>query len=607
MESEEAFRDTVFDLANDIAFVLTDLDGFDAKILDFSAGAEAIFGYRRAEVIGVPFNRLFPLEDKVKIIKLLQSTVLKQSGLTKEIVLKRKSGEAFPALYTKYLIKNHRGGSPAALNVAVDISRRKRIEDSIRYAYSEMRQLFDAAVDGMRVIDRDFNMLRVSESFARLSGVTKDQAVKRKCYEILRGSLCNTPLCPLKQIFDGESYVEYEVEKEGCDGRRIPCLLTATPFRAPDGELIGIVEHFKDVTARQRAFSALRRSEEKYATVVENSLTGIYIEVDGTIEFVNERLSEIFGCRKAELIGRKTHTFIHPDYHSHVAIIRNKLLAREIESSEFEARCLTPGRRTIWVNMRDTRIDFHGRSAILGNLVEITQRKHMEDALRDSEKTLKILSSHLFTAQEDERKRLAHDLHDIIGQTLSAIKFCADNLAQPNPAMTADQRNILVEKVVTLTQYAIDEVRRYSMELRPSTLDDLGIVATIQWFCREFQSIYGTIRINQEMEVEEDEIPASIKTVIFRVVQEALNNVAKHARADRVRISLRKTETHIELVVEDNGIGFDLQESHTPRGLLKGFGIAGMRERVEFAGGVFIVLAMKGTGTFIRARWPAHA
>ena len=239
-------------------------------------------------------------------------------------------------------------------------------------------------------------------------------------------------------------------------------------------------------------------------------------------------------------------------------------------------------------------------------MVEITERKRMEDALRESGKTLKVLSSHLFTAQEDERKRLAHELHDGIGQSLSAIKFCAENYLKQTENGTTPSGIDLLEKIISLTQNAIEEARKISMDLRPSTLDDLGILPTIAWFCREFQAIYSSIRIEQKIDIQEDEVPLSIKTVMFRVLQEALNNVGRHSQADVARLSLRKTESHIELVIEDNGIGFDLAESHATRSLLKGFGLAGMRERVEFSGGVFIVMPMGGAGTFIRAKWPVQ-
>jgi len=181
----------------------------------------------------------------------------------------------------------------------------------------------------------------------------------------------------------------------------------------------------------------------------------------------------------------------------------------------------------------------------------------MLEASRESEKPLKVLSTHLFTAQEDERKRLAHELHDGIGQSLSAIKFCAENYLKQTENGATPSGIDLLEKIISLTQNAIEEARKISMDLRPSTLDDLGILPTIAWFCREFQSIYSQIRIEQHIDIREDEVPMSIKTVMFRVLQEALNNVGRHSQADVARLSLRKTESHIELVIEDNGRGGD--------------------------------------------------
>lgn len=602
--TEADHRNAIFEAADDIAFITTDLQGLNAKILDFSPGAELIFGYQRDEIVGEKFNRLcFGGDSKIHPQTITQIDP-KKPGVTREILLTRKSGESFPAIFSRYPILDSQDNLSATLGVAVDISQRKRVEVALKFANSELRQLFNTAVDGMRVIDKSHNMLRISDSFIKLCGAGKEKTRGKKCYEVLYGPLCHTPKCPLTLILHGDELVEYEVVKERCDGIKIPCILTATPFRAPDGEVLGIVEHFKDVTLRQEAFRALRKSERKYSTVVENSLTGIYIEIDGIIEFANNRFSEIFGCTANQLAGVELKTLIHPDFLSHTEKIRSELLNGERDSAEFEIKCLTLNNQTIWAKIRDTRIEYENQDAILGNLVDVTERKRMEETLVESEKTLKILSSHLFTAQEDERKHLAHELHDGIGQSLSAIKFCAENFQTQLVNGEATLGYMLLQKIISLTQNVIEEVRKISMDLRPSTLDDLGILATINWFCREFQSIYSSIRIETKLNIREDEVPVSIKTVIFRVIQEALSNVGRHSQADSVRLSLRTTGSHIELVIEDKGIGFDLGETHATRSLLKGFGIAGMRERVEFSGGIFIVMSMKGAGTFIRAKWP---
>jgi signal transduction histidine kinase len=136
------------------------------------------------------------------------------------------------------------------------------------------------------------------------------------------------------------------------------------------------------------------------------------------------------------------------------------------------------------------------------------------------------------------------------------------------------------------------------MDLRPSTLDDLGIVATIGWFCREFQKIYSTIHIEKQLDVQENEIAARLKTVIYRILQEAMNNIAKHSKADFMHLFLKKKDGRIELMIRDNGAGFDLENSK------RGFGLDSMRERTELSGGTFTTESTPGSGTTIWAIWP---
>ncbi|MBW2121286.1 MAG: GAF domain-containing sensor histidine kinase [Deltaproteobacteria bacterium] len=228
---------------------------------------------------------------------------------------------------------------------------------------------------------------------------------------------------------------------------------------------------------------------------------------------------------------------------------------------------------------------------------EIRERKLAERALRDSERQLRRLSSELLSAQEKERKRIAAELHDSIGQTLAALKFRMESLVQLASQEVTGHLTDSLTSLISMVQAAIEEVRRIQSDLRPSILDDLGIVATIGWFCRESQRTYPEIRIEQDITVQEDQVPDIVKTVIFRVLQEALNNVTKHSRADAVRLSLRKTRGSLELVVQDNGRGFDVQTTN------KGLGLVSMKERIELSGGKFSVRSTRAKGTLIRATW----
>jgi len=235
---------------------------------------------------------------------------------------------------------------------------------------------------------------------------------------------------------------------------------------------------------------------------------------------------------------------------------------------------------------------------------EIRERARAQKALKQSEKELRVLSFQLLTAQEKERKRIAGELHDGIGQSLTTIKFAAENAMRRMEKGAAEARADSLETVVPLAQEAIEEVRRIAMDLRPSTLDDIGILATISWFCREFQAIYSEISIEKQIHIEEDEVPDLLKTVIYRVLQEAMNNVTKHSKANLVHLSLRKKDATMELVIEDNGMGFDLENALSVDSDRRGLGLASMKERAELSGGSFAIDTAKGRGTIVRVSWP---
>ena len=234
---------------------------------------------------------------------------------------------------------------------------------------------------------------------------------------------------------------------------------------------------------------------------------------------------------------------------------------------------------------------------------EVDQCLKIELALKESESSLRQLSVELLNAQEKERKMLAAEIHDSIGSSLAAIKFKIDN-ALAEVADKSPETTSILKSLNPIIQEAIDEARRIQMNLRPSMLDDLGILATIRWLCRQFESTYSGIRIRQSMKVEDHEIPDSLKIVIFRVLQEGLNNVAKHSKAKVVILLLRKTDRAIKLIIRDYGRGFDLLKAQSPSVTAHGFGLKSMKERTELSGGSFEIESTQGNGTIIRASWP---
>jgi PAS domain S-box-containing protein len=239
----------------------------------------------------------------------------------------------------------------------------------------------------------------------------------------------------------------------------------------------------------------------------------------------------------------------------------------------------------------------------LDGMWQIVGRRRDKEALESSEAELRRLSSQLLNAQEEERKRISRELHDGIGQSLSAVKFTVETalneIAQEHSAQVTQS----LETVVPLVQEAVEEVRTISRNLRPAVLDDLGIIATISWFCREVEETFSGIRINKRINIKEDDVPESLKTVIFRILQEAVNNVTKHAGANTIDVGLEETDKKIELIIEDNGIGFALEKELAEGRVKDGIGLSSMKERAELSGGTFRIESHKGAGTRVKASW----
>ncbi len=235
-------------------------------------------------------------------------------------------------------------------------------------------------------------------------------------------------------------------------------------------------------------------------------------------------------------------------------------------------------------------------------LLEIRDRERIGGELQKSEGRLRSLSAELLNAHEKERKLVAQEIHDSIGSSLAASKFKVESalkeMKDDNP-----QTKVILDSVIPILQGTIEEARRIQMFLRPSMLDDLGILVTVNWFCRQFESTYSNIRIKREIDIQENEVPESLKIVIYRVLQEALNNIAKHSKSLTVLLSLRKDKQYIQLVIRDSGQGFDLEEVYSRKGTTKGLGLDSMRERIELSGGSFSIESSKGAGTVIRATW----
>ena len=389
---------------------------------------------------------------------------------------------------------------------------------------------------------------------------------------------------------------------------------------------------------RKKAEEALRQSEERFRQVAENAQEWIWeVDASGLYRYASPMVEKMLGYKPEEIVGKKHfYDFFNP---------KEKVALKEAAFRIFEMKqsfrsfpngnLRKTGEKVILETSGTPILDSNGNLlGYRGADTDITERKRIETALRSAhdeleqrvkertaelselnvrlnediierrraEEQVRILSSKILEAQETERKVVSQEIHDSIGASLAAIKYgLEEKLIEMGGGPVPETKSL--EQIVSTVQDTIEETRRISTNLRPPMLDDLGIKATINWLCREFQSVYSNIRIEKQISTRENTIPDSLKIIIFRIMQEALNNIAKHSSADLVRLSLRKTGGRIELRIEDNGQGFDLEGGPYTRGI----GIRNMKERAELSGGAFHIQATQGVGTRIMASWPQRA
>ena len=228
-----------------------------------------------------------------------------------------------------------------------------------------------------------------------------------------------------------------------------------------------------------------------------------------------------------------------------------------------------------------------------------------EEALRVTQNELWRLAAQHLNVQESERRRIAADLHDGLGQILSLVKLSIEEAANSVRTGASEKAIKTFERLAPTVKSALTEMRRISMNLRPATLDDLGILATLAWYFREFEATCPNITLERDISVQESDVGDLQKIAIFRIVQEATSNALRHAAADRIMVSLSNERDTLELLIEDTGCGFDTSAAVDQSAFDRGLGLQSMKERAELSGASYEILSAPGKGTSICVRWPS--
>lgn len=348
--------------------------------------------------------------------------------------------------------------------------------------------------------------------------------------------------------------------------------------------------------------STLGEIRNLYRLLLKNTNDGIAIaDETGRFVYANYRFLEMLGYPEEEIIGHESGKFVQEEEKkrwSEQTTGLRKAGAKRAEviwNKNDQSRLFTLiSSSTVYDEKRKSR-------GILLVITDITERRLAEQELNRSREELRNLSRHIQTVREEESKRISRKIHDELGQALTAIKMDLAWLVHKFPKEYIDQRpiNEKIESMSELLDKIIQSTQKISAELRPGLLDDLGLVPAIEWQIQDFQS-RTAIPCRVKLDVPELELDPDRSTAVFRVFQEALINIVRHAGASRVKIRLTKREEELELRISDNGIGIEKEKIFSPDSL----GLIGMRERLRFFNGELMIVGRPKKGTDLKIRIP---
>jgi PAS domain S-box-containing protein len=383
------------------------------------------------------------------------------------------------------------------------------------------------------------------------------------------------------------------ITRDGCE---ISVEHSAAPILAGKGKVIGVVLVFRDVAARR---------QEQVATAEQASLieltqdSALVIDMQGKILFWSRGAEAMLGYSKAQAVGKISHELLRTEFPQPLTEIRAELLrvghweGDLVKTAQDGRRIVVSGRWALQWGKRDQA------PRILEINTDITERKRGEELLVLQSEQLRALAERLQWVREEDRKQVARDLHDQIGQILTAIKMDMMWMTRHLPESESDVLARLKESIQLIND-GVKAVRAICSGLRPGVLDDLGLAAAIEWQAGEFASRNG-VQCKVTVPPVDLHLDGDRATATFRIFQECLTNVIRHAQAKSVRVDLCQEEESILLVVEDDGIGFCESGFSNSLGSL---GLLGMKERAQFCGGDVHISSSPGNGTTVTVRVP---
>jgi PAS domain S-box-containing protein len=582
--------------SSDDAIVSKSLDGI---ITSWNGSAERLFGYTAEEAIGQHISLIIPPDHLDEEVTILESLKRGKRVDHFETVRLRKDGRRLDISLTISPVRDSSGLIVGASKVARNVTERKQIERTLRESEERFRAIVETTPECVKLVAHDGTLLQMNSSGLTMIGANRAELVVGKSvYDLIAPADRERFRAFNERVCRGErGSLQFDIVGLTGVGRHMET--HAAPLRMPDGNIVQLAVT-SDITNRKQRDAELLRQ----AGLLDLSFNAVIVrDAQDRIAYWNKGAEELYGWTRDEALGQVTHVLFQTKFPESL----DSILARLRRDGRWQGE-LTHTRKngthltviSRWALTRDTQTNLE--STLEAN-IDITQAKDAEQALhllietlenRVSERTreledatdkLRELSARLLQTQDEERRRIARELHDGVGQLLVALKMNVSSVSREKTNLSEDARQCLDENI-TLIEQASQEIRTMSHLLHPPLLDEVGLESALRWYTEGFAE-RSKISVCLQMAPSFSEgLPRDLALALFRIVQECLTNVHRHSESPKAFVTLGRSWNEITLEVKDNGKGVSPEiQAKISSGQSAGVGFRGMRERIRQFGG----------------------
>lgn len=549
---------------------------FQSPIGYFLIGSFVLFGFLLIDIV---LNVFYAEKSSLNIIGFLFFTLSISGSVFTDFIDAHLKAESF--------------------NETLETEVQKRT-DEIKETKSRIESIYNTASNGLALFDLNLNLIECNQSHLDIFGYTLEEYNNLELEDFYSKKGMNILLENRERILNGKGetfgFIIPTRNKRG----EIIQLSIFSSLLTIDGQPIGFVSDMRDITDELRAKDELRKTSEELLGIF-HAIPDLFFRInkDGKIlNYKTEHLDDLY-MPPDQFLGKNLHDILPKEVaDSLMESVVDTLRKKEIITMEY---ALPEKEKPDNIEYYEARMLPVANSQVLSIIRNITRRKKDDESIQSYQKQLKYLSQKSIKSLEDERGRISRELHDEVGQALSAVNLNLQHVKQ-SMSQKDEESLVIIDECQAMVQSTAENIHRFSFELRPSILDDLGLIPAMKAHARSFEdrtSISIDLIGDSQITIQDE----TAKTTLYRTFQECLNNVQKHAKATHVDVSISMDLEAISMIIRDNGVGFN--PSHlNGSGQDEGLGITGMKERVEYVDGTFILHSQENKGTEIIIQIP---